>query len=190
MTLSGDIGISGSLTCDSEELKISAQDAVLSGDGFSNVKLVVDSDLTYDSGTWSLNGKSLQVKGDMHQNGGTLNLEKGSMTVAGSYYHQNGMLNLSGGTAEIKGTYYLGMKKTDGTINTSDGDIRMSDESDLLKVAGDFYMYSHYGSSIQWTEGTTEIGGNLYKYHDNISHTGISEEHKIIFTGEKDCENS
>ena len=184
--LSGDIGISGSLTADSEELKISAQDAVLSGDGFSNVKLVVDSDLTYDSGTWSLNGKSLQVKGDMHQNGGTLNLEKGSMTVAGSYYHQNGMLNLSGGTAEIKGTYYLGMKKTDGTINTSDGDIRMSDESDLLKVAGDFYMYSHYGSSIQWTEGTTEIGGNLYKYHDDVNSTGISEKHKIIFTGEKD----
>ena len=186
VTLSGDIGISGSLTCDSEELKISAQDAVLSGDGFSNVKLVVDSDLTYDSGTWSLNGKSLQVKGDMYQDGGNLNLETGNIIVDGSYYHQNGMLNLSGGTMEIGGTYYLGLKEKDGSIKISNGTIKMENASDLLKVAGDFYMYSRAGSDIQWTEGVTEIGGNLYKYHEDINSTRISGNHKTVFTGKKD----
>ena len=185
--LVGDIGISGSLTGDSETVTVTAQDAELSGDGFSNQDLVVDSDLTYDGGTWQLKGNTLKVNGDMHQSGSFLNTGGSTIEVTGSYYQQNGTLNILDGTVTIGGTYYLGEKNEDGTIKTSIGGIKMSDEAGLLKVAGDFYMYCNYGSYIQWTAGTTEIGGSLYKYHSsNGNNTGISENHKMIFTGEKD----
>ena len=159
----------------------------MSGNGFSNQNLVVDSDLTYDSGTWLFDGKSLQVNGNMHHNGGTLNLENGKVMVEGAYYHQGGTLILGTGTAEVGGSYYMGEKKSDGTISMWSGEIKMSNEEDLLKVSGDFYMYCNQGDHIQWTAGTTEIGGNLYRYHNSGYNTGISGSHKTVFTGTEDA---
>ena len=150
--------------------------------------MTIYGDLYIEGGFLGLDGGDLTVNGNIYHNGGTLNLENGKVSAQGDYYHQGGTLILGTGTAEVGGSYYMGEKKSDGSISTWYGEVQMSNEEDLLKVSGDFYMYCYRGDYIQWTAGTTEIGGNLYKYHNNTNggDTGISGSHKTVFTGTED----
>ena len=188
VTFTGDIGISGSVICDSDELRISAQDAILSGTGFSSLNLIVDSDLTYDSGTWSLNGKNLQVNGDIYQKGGILNLGKGSLTVSGSYYHQGGTLNPSGGSVDIGENYYNAVPGIDNSsgdpvYNTSSGLLYMNNVSSFMNVAGDFVMASNQSHSGKLTDGTIAIQGDFTQVSGNSYNFACDENMTVILNG-------
>ena len=188
VTFIGEIDISDSLKCDSEELRIAAQDAVLSGAGFSNLNLIVDGNLTYDSGTWSLNGKSLQVNGDIHQNGGILNLGKGNLTVIGSYYHQEGTLNPAGGAVKIGGNYYNAVLDTDSSsgdtiFGIASGILYMNHTASSMDVAGDFVMASDEWHSNKLTAGTIAIQGNFTQISGNEYNFACGESLKVILNG-------
>ena len=188
ITLKGDIQISGRLSSDSDNLRISAQDAVLSGAGFSDLNLIVDSDLTYNSGTWSLNGKNLQVNGDVYQKGGILNLGKGSLAVSGSYYHQGGTLNPSGGSVEIGGNYYNAVPSIDSSsgdpvYNTSSGLLYMNNASSFMNVAGDFVVASNQSHSGKLTDGTIAIQGDFTQVSGNAYNFACDENMTVILNG-------
>ena len=189
VTFTGDIGISGCVICDSGELRISAQDAILSGTGFSSLNLTVDSDLAYDSGTWSLNGKNLQVNGDIYQKGGILNLGKGSLTVSGSYYHQGGTLNPSGGSVDIGENYYNAVPGIDNSsgdpvYNTSSGLLYMNNASSFMNVAGDFVMASNQSHSGKLTDGTIAIQGDFIQVSGNSYNFDCDENMTVILNGQ------
>ena len=189
ITFKGDIQISGSLSSDSDNLRIYAQDAVLSGSGFSGLNLIVDSDLTYNSGTWSLNGKNLQVNGDVYQKGGILNLGKGSLAVSGSYYHQGGTLNPSGGSVDIGENYYnavpgIDSSSGDPVYNTSSGLLYMNNPASFMNVAGDFVVASSQSHSDKLTAGTIAIQGDFTQISGNAYNFACDENMTVILNGE------
>ena len=131
------------------------------------------------------------VDGDYVLAMGELNLNGHTLTINGDFIQAGGGVKVNGGKLVINGDYRIQTKKTaeDGTVSYdySTGILNMTNESDVVKVSGDFVMGSTKSHNGKLSAGTLTVGGNFtqlsYKDSDNFS---ASESHKVIFTSEKD----
>ncbi len=122
----------------------------------------VDGDLLVESGTLDLNGHTLTISGNLIQTGGTL--------------------NINGGTLEVNGDYLI--NKTDGDIHySSTGKLLMTNESDIVKVSGNFVMESKISHKDCLTNGILEIGGNLTRLNGKSDNFFTSGNHTVILNG-------
>ena len=132
---------------------------------------VVDGDYILAMGELDLNGHTLTINGDFIQAGGEVKINNGKLVVNGDYRIQTRK------------------NSEDGTVSYdySTGILNMTNESDVVKVSGDFVMGSTKSHNGKLSAGTLTVGGNFtqlsYKDSDNFS---ASESHKVIFTSEKD----
>lgn len=132
-----------------------------------------------ESGTLDLEGKTLTIEGNLYQTGGTLKVNNGTLIVKGDYLIANG-------------------------DSYSSGQLHMVNDSDYVKVYGDFVMDTHgYGIDSRWTNssvplsaGTLEIKGDFtqrntgayrrystdYYYIRNFAASGT---HRVILSGDK-----
>ena len=131
------------------------------------------------------------VDGDYVLAMGELNLNGHTLTINGDFIQAGGGVKVNGGKLVINGDYRIQTKKTaeDGTVSYdySTGILNMTNESDVVKVSGDFVMGSTKSHNGKLSAGTLTIGGDFtqqrYKDYDNFSASG---SHKVIFTSEKD----
>ena len=128
------------------------------------------------------------VGGDLVENGDIT--VAGTINVAGSVQHQNGTLKLGGGTLNIGGTYDMRVPELDEegkvvSYANSNGVLVMEKPADYMKVGGDFYIASNYGSAYnKFSAGTLELGGN-FEQGGSGSCFNATKDHRILFTGTK-----
>ena len=122
---------------------------------------------------------------------GELDLNGHTLTINGDFIQAGGEVKINNGKLVVNGDYRIQTRKNseDGTesYDYSTGILNMTNESDVVKVSGDFVMGSTKSHNGKLSAGTLTVGGNFtqlsYKDSDNFS---ASESHKVIFTSEKD----
>ena len=136
----------------------------------------------------NLKGGKVTVGGDLKE-GATINLEGGNLTVKGEAIHTRGTMNIGGGLLDIGGDYSISNKyDSSGALvyGSSDGYLRMSNENDVVKIGGDFYVRACNAYSISLEAGVVEVGGNITNYYCDKWHPFYaSGTNKIIARGNK-----
>ncbi len=115
------------------------------------------------------------VGGDLVENGDIT--VAGTINVAGSVQHQNGTLKLGVPELDEEGKVV--------SYANSNGVLVMEKPADYMKVGGDFYIASNYGSAYnKFSAGTLELGGN-FEQGGSGSCFNATKDHRILFTGTK-----
>ncbi|HOV27632.1 MAG TPA: fibronectin type III domain-containing protein [Pseudobacteroides sp.] len=163
--------------------------------GSTNWKLtgdeVIEGDLNVSGSTVDLNGKVLRVKGNLNQSGGTIDLKGGSLLVegnsetnsSGKYTQTGGTMYIDGGRLEVSGDYVM---KNPSYYTYAD--LRMTNESDYVKVGGSFTQHSYYSHEGLLTAGTMEVKGDFIQdvnssYSGHSANFNATGTHKVILTG-------
>lgn len=119
------------------------------------------------------------IEGDLIIAEGTLDLNGHTLTVTGNLIQSGGTVNINGGTLNVQGDYCI--QTTDGY--SSKGTLLMTNESDIVKVAGDFVMYSSISHKDCLTNGVLEIGGNFTQEDGHRENFFSSNNHTVILNG-------
>ena len=126
---------------------------------------VYDGDLILWDDTLDLNGHTLTVNGDVVVMGGELFVNGGKLVA-------NKDLRIQTRDTDASGT---------STYSVSSGSLVMTNESDEVIVAGDFYINTKTANTGKLTEGTLTVGGNFTQIGSN-AYLG-SGNNKIVFNG-------
>jgi len=121
------------------------------------------------------------VTGDLNLSSSTLDLNGTTLTVEGNLYQTGGELKVNNGKLIVKGDYII-----DNGDSYSSGKLFMINDSDYVKVEGNFVMDSSYDHSSYLTAGILEIKGNFtQRYAKGNGYTNFyaSGTHKTIFSG-------
>lgn len=108
---------------------------------------------------WTLEEDEI-VDGDLNLSRGTLDLNGHKLTVTGNLVQSGGSVLVNGGELDVQGDYRV-QALNGGNYTTSTGTLTMKNDSDTVKVGGDFIMQSTRSHSELLSAGTLEIGGNL-----------------------------
>ncbi|MDP4181845.1 MAG: hypothetical protein Q8942_12220, partial [Bacillota bacterium] len=181
------ISVASTITnnCMAEISGISAATWFLSDD------VILNNNLTVSSGGINLNGHKLTVKGNLYLAGGAIDLNSQKLCVYGNLIHTGGTMNINKGFLEVKGDYRI---QTEANGN-SDGILRMVNDSDYVKVEGNFVMQSNNSHNELLTAGTMELMGNFTQkpgtyyggywsgYVDRVDDFKPTGTHKVILSG-------
>lgn len=125
-----------------------------------------EGDLTIASGILDLNGHRLTITGNLIQPSGTVWINGGELIVEGDYRIQT---------------------DSENEIVASSGALKMTNESDVVRVSGSFVMQSnkdHYENTM--SAGILEIGGDLIVpsggHYNNFRCSG---DHTVVLNGTK-----
>ena len=141
-------------------------------------------------GSLDITDAQLTVTGDFTENGNVS--IGGKLSIGGNYEQYSGTLRLNGGQFLVGGDYSLRVPQYDSEGNfshytSSAGVLQMTEESDYMRVGGDMYVSSSYGSGTSYndlTNGTLELQGNFTQSGYGSSFQA-NAGHKVIFTGTK-----
>ncbi len=126
---------------------------------------------------------------------GSINLNGHTLTIPGNVLHIGGNITFRGGTLDIRGNYeakqFKNLDNNGNPIYTyGNVTLRMTDASDKMQVAGDFYWDSYFGwttdinastSSNMLRAGTIEIGGSFRAVSSWKPSTLEGDSHKEVF---------
>lgn len=119
------------------------------------------------------------VEGDLILEEDTLDLNGHTLTITGNLIHSSGTVNVNSGTLDVKGDYRI--QTADGY--QSNGKLIMTNESDIVRVAGDFVMQSTVSHKDCLTNGELEIGGNFTQVYGHRENFASSGNHTVILSG-------
>ena len=123
------------------------------------------------------------IDGDLNLSRGTLDLNGHKLTVTGNLIQSGGSVLVNGGELDIQGDYRV-QALNGGNYTTSPGTLTMKNDSDTVKVGGDFIMQSTRSHSEILSAGTLEIGGDLTQLSggagNNFYTTGT---HTVVLNG-------
>ena len=108
---------------------------------------------------WTLEEDEV-IDGDLNLSRGTLDLNGHKLTVTGNLIQSGGNALVNGGELEVQGDYRV-QALNGSSYTVSPGTLTMINDSDTVKVGGDFVMQSTKSHSGLLSAGTLEIGGNL-----------------------------
>ncbi|HEY9059942.1 MAG TPA: fibronectin type III domain-containing protein, partial [Pseudobacteroides sp.] len=150
-----------------------------------NTTVVVDKNMAVNSGVFLSNssidlaGKTVGIKGDLTLQTGTVDIHGGKLEVAGSVLQTGGTMLINGGSLDVAGDYKL----QNGNYNCW-AVLKMNNESDYVKVGGNFATYSSNNDIGYFTAGTLEIKGDFTQRNTNYSNNFVaSGTHKTILSG-------
>ncbi len=108
------------------------------------------------------------IEGDLVLEDDSLDLNGHTLTITGNLIHSDGTLNINGGTLDVHGDYRI------QTVNEdpSKGTLLMINESDIVRVAGDFVMESTASHKDCLTNGILEVGGDLLHFRGSLPNSG------------------
>lgn len=125
-----------------------------------------------------LNGDEV-VEGDLILEEDALDLNGHTLTITGNLIHSSGIVNVNGGTLDVKGDYRI--QREDGYH--SKGKLIMTNESDIVRVAGDFVMQSTVSHKDCLTNGVLEIGGDFLQNKGSAVNFQASGNHTVVLNG-------
>ncbi|MHC1685189.1 MAG: PKD domain-containing protein [Clostridiaceae bacterium] len=129
---------------------------------------VYDGNLNLAFDTLDLNGHKLTVNGNLVQSGGILHINGGQLVVTGDYRIQSAT---KGSNESI-------------TYGNSNGSLKMLNDSDYVKIDGNFITQSSYSHNGLLKAGIFEVGGDFTQKYGNIADNFKStENHKVILNG-------
>ncbi|WP_242853128.1 fibronectin type III domain-containing protein, partial [Pseudobacteroides cellulosolvens] len=119
--------------------------------------------INFTSGTLDLKRHSIYVYGSLNQTGGTMYIDGGKLEVSGNYTIKNP-------------SYYTYAY------------LKMTNETDYVKIGGSFTQHSYYSHEGNLTAGTIEVKGDFIQetqngYYADPSNFKASGTHKVILTG-------
>lgn len=148
-----------------------------------------------DSPGWTLSEDEI-CNGDLTISRGTLDLNGRKLTVNGNLVQSGGVVLINGGELIVNGNYYIQGKLENESVD-SNGELKMTNDSDTVQVSGNFVMQSVKNHSNNLTAGTLKIGGDLLVpengVYNNFYCTG---SHTVVLNGSKaqrvriDCVNT
>lgn len=148
-----------------EKINLNSQSVELNGD------VTVENDV-------DINGGRLTVHGNLYQTAGEMYLNKGALIVDGDYRVQS---------------YTIDSETNELTFDKSTGSVVMAEDSDYIKVGGDFYTQStryfhdiHYYQRNTFAKGIMEIKGNFYQISTDANKYNFyaKQSHKVILSGD------
>lgn len=133
---------------------------------------------------WILNEDEIYT-GDLNLSIGTLDLNGHKLTITGNLIHSGGTVLVNGGELEVQGDYRIQTLNGED-YTTSTGILNMTNDTDTVRVLGDFVMQSTKLHKDKLTAGTLEIGGNLTQLSGgSYQNFYTSDAHTVILNGEK-----
>ena len=131
---------------------------------------------------WTLEEDEI-IDGDLNLSRGTLDLNGHKLTVTGNLVQSGGNVLVNGGELDVQGDYCV-QALNGGNYTTSPGTLTMKNDSDTVRIGGDFIMQSTRSHSELLSAGTMEIAGNLTQLsggaYDNFCTTGT---HTVVLNG-------
>ncbi len=131
---------------------------------------------------WTLE-KDETIDGDLNLSRGTLDLNGHKLTVTGNMVQSGGNVLVNGGELDVQGDYRV-QALNGGNYTTSPGTLTMKNDSDTVRIGGDFIMQSTRSHSELLSAGTLEIAGNLTQLSggagNNFYTTGT---HTVVLNG-------
>ena len=133
---------------------------------------------------WTLEDDEV-IDGDLNLSRGTLDLNGHKLTVTGNLVQSGGNVLVNGGELEVQGDYRV-QALNGGTYTTSSGTLTMKNDSDAVKVGGDFVMQSTKSHSGLLSAGVLEISGNLTQLSGSSYYNFCTTDtHTIVLNGSK-----
>ncbi len=108
---------------------------------------------------WTLEDNEV-IDGDLNLSGGTLDLNGHKLTITGSLIQSGGNVFVNGGELNVQGDYRI-QKLNESGYTESSGTLTMKNDSDAVKVGGDFVMQSTQSHDGLLSAGTLEVSGDL-----------------------------
>ncbi|MDE7397900.1 MAG: PKD domain-containing protein [Oscillospiraceae bacterium] len=136
------------------------------------------------------------IDGDLNLSRGTLNLNGHKLTVTGNLIQSGGNVLVNGGELDVQGDYRVQALNGEN-YTVSPGTLTMTDDSDTVKVGGDFIMQSTKSHDGLLSAGTLEIAGDLKQlsggayqnFHTSGTHTvvlnGLEKQTVSIYNNSK-----
>ncbi|MBR1739212.1 MAG: dockerin type I repeat-containing protein [Ruminococcus sp.] len=138
------------------------------------------------TGMLKLNGYNLTVNGSLTQDS-NITLSGGTLKVTGDIIAATGTTTVDSGTIDVGGSYYVkSLASSGGRIVDADSTnvIVMNNASGNIKVAGDFFYWSHGDTAGTFSAGTITIGGNFTdKGTTNNSRFYATGSHTVYLNG-------
>lgn len=123
------------------------------------------------------------IDGDLNLSRGTLDLNGHKLTITGNLIQSGGDVLVNGGELEVQGSYRV-QALNGSKYTTSPGTLTMKNDSDTVKVGGDFVMQSTKSHSGLLSAGMLEIGGNLTQLSGGSSYNFCtSGTHTVVLNG-------
>ncbi|MDQ2085047.1 fibronectin type III domain-containing protein [Herbivorax sp. ANBcel31] len=137
---------------------------------------------------WTLTEDEV-YEGDVYLGAGNLNLNGYSLTITGDLIQSGGTVDVRGGELYVQGDYRLQTKNENAQGNISfshsSGYLKMANESDYIKVEGDFVTYSDRSHTDYLTNGVLEVKGDFTQKRNNAwDNFNAAENHKVILSGD------
>ena len=123
------------------------------------------------------------IDGDLNLSRGTLDLNGHRLTVTGNLIQSGGNVLVNGGELDVQGDYRV-QALNGGKYTVSPGTLTMKNDSDTVKVGGEFVMQSTKSHSELLSAGTLEIGGDLTQLSGGSSYNlCTSGTHTVVLNG-------
>ena len=131
---------------------------------------------------WTLEEDEI-IDGDLNLSRGTLDLNGHKLTVTGNLIQSGGNVLVNGGELDVQGDYRV-QALNGGNYTTSPGTLTMKNDSDTVKVDGDFVMQSTKSHNGLLSAGTLEIGGNLTQLSGGSYYNFCTTDtHTVVLNG-------
>lgn len=162
-----------------------SSEGVYSQTGIQCINLITNGNIykTENEGThgWVLKEDQV-ISEDLTLVGGVLDLNGHTLTVKGNFHQRNGIVKINGGVLNVEGDYKLQGISGKGTWAS----LHMMDESDEVRIGGNFTTYSfanHYG---YLAAGTMYVAGNIVE-KKTLASTNFksSGAFTLVMNGEK-----
>ncbi len=159
-----------------------------------DIELKLSNYYLFINGTLDLNGHSVGDKVNTTDQltfaGGTLDINGGTFTVKGDLLETGGDIIPNGGTLDVSGDYYIAGSRTKNENGTEDvtycrAYLRMKNDADVVKVGGDFLMYTKSGHKGLLEAGTMYIAGNFTQKDTSDYLFAAGGTHKVVLSGEE-----
>ncbi len=203
--------LTGTLNIDGGIWPFPGNDMVLNSGGRININcdvLTIPGEYFMLNGTMYSNGHNITITGNINMGGGqiylgggflnlnanysnslSVNLEGGTVIAAGSLTQTGGTIYINGGRLEVAGDY----KIQSSTGGYSTGNLVMNNNTDYVKVGGEFYIDSENFYKNYFTAGVLEVKGNFTQkatyrnaWYDDYPTYNFDAKgtHKVVLSGD------
>ncbi len=133
---------------------------------------------------WKLENDEV-IDGSLNLARGTLDLNGHKLTVTGNLIQSGGNMLVNGGELDVQGDYHI-QALNNGSYIPSMGTFTMTDDSDIVKVGGNFLMQSTQSHENLLSAGTLMVAGDLKQLSGGSANNFYtSGTHTVVLNGSK-----